>query len=454
MLRNIACRYSQDDVKEILDSLGLNSKFDFIYIPRSLTRQSNLGYAFVNFKSIEYAEECCQLCDDRPFGQSSTLKLCKVVPAHVQGGIKSILGSRRKGKNKSRADPLLINDHCVQEVALMDALELPAESAHDVDTCDADDSALFDPVDMVNKLLDLPESEGEELLQGGTWSEDGTHEDVMLPTQSVEEASGSGAASGYSTAAGTFTSSSASNSEEEACEASAAGSNCGGEAGTAAKEEEGSTTVMLRNIACLYFEEGVMQVLDELGFQDTYDLIYVPRSPTRQSNLGYAFVNFTKPEYVEECMRICDGKPFGQNGSTKICRVALARVQGAEFANFINRRKGKKTEGWRSDGATSSAAGHFKPGPKQASGATEQPSRVTDGAAAAAGLSTVLQRWGTPVLASKSSMEAWAASPPASWLQGDGSIVFAGSFEGGAHTFGFGSDGGSAFRFPQHMSAR
>jgi hypothetical protein len=44
--------------------------------------------------------------------------------------------------------------------------------------------------------------------------------------------------------------------------------------------------------------------------------------------LGYAFVNFTRPEYVDECYRLVDGQLFGSSCTSKKCQVTLAHMQG------------------------------------------------------------------------------------------------------------------------------
>jgi hypothetical protein len=99
---------------------------------------------------------------------------------------------------------------------------------------------------------------------------------------------------------------------------------------SAGNGEEPVTTVMLRNIACRYSQEDIATALDDIGLAWTYELVYIPRSPTRKSNLGYAFVYFRDPKYVADCIRLCDGKPFGRCSTTKLCKVALAHVQGEQ----------------------------------------------------------------------------------------------------------------------------
>ncbi|EER03109.1 hypothetical protein Pmar_PMAR023221 [Perkinsus marinus ATCC 50983] len=60
------------------------------------------------------------------------------------------------------------------------------------------------------------------------------------------------------------------------------------------------STVMLRNIP---YSMGQMRVLDALlsmGFQSKIDFFYAPLDFSSGNNLGYAFINLRRPEYVDE----------------------------------------------------------------------------------------------------------------------------------------------------------
>lgn len=47
-------------------------------------RRSNVGYAFVRFKSAASAQLCFHLCHGKPFGTSLQSKSCRVCVANVQ----------------------------------------------------------------------------------------------------------------------------------------------------------------------------------------------------------------------------------------------------------------------------------------------------------------------------------------------------------------------------------
>lgn len=70
-----------------------------------------------------------------------------------------------------------------------------------------------------------------------------------------------------------------------------------------------------------------MSFLDAAGLKGTYDFVNLPMNVKRRANLGYVFVNFVRPEFVELCRSLLDGKPLGEPLTQKRCEVTLARVQ-------------------------------------------------------------------------------------------------------------------------------
>jgi hypothetical protein len=59
-IRNIPNRYTQRELISELEDLGFAGTFDFLYSPLDKGTMSNVGYAFVNFKSHEYASKCIE----------------------------------------------------------------------------------------------------------------------------------------------------------------------------------------------------------------------------------------------------------------------------------------------------------------------------------------------------------------------------------------------------------
>jgi len=87
MVRNIACRYSQDDCATFLDEAGFVGKYDYIYLPMNATRRANLGYVFVNMTDREYVLELQNRLSGTVFGRSQSVKRCEITWANIQGAV-------------------------------------------------------------------------------------------------------------------------------------------------------------------------------------------------------------------------------------------------------------------------------------------------------------------------------------------------------------------------------
>lgn len=91
------------------------------------------------------------------------------------------------------------------------------------------------------------------------------------------------------------------------------------------------TTVMLQRIAFEHTEETVAKALNDVGFRGTYDAVYVPRNRRKNTNLGYAFVNFTHPAYAAEAFVRCGDRMLGDLPTARACKVDYSSMQGVEF---------------------------------------------------------------------------------------------------------------------------
>jgi len=86
MLRNVPYDARQGGVLSLIEEEGFKCHFDFFYAPLDFKSKNNLGYAFVNFHSVEIAKEFFQRFDgkkvtSRP-GWDKPLRVCW---ARVQG---------------------------------------------------------------------------------------------------------------------------------------------------------------------------------------------------------------------------------------------------------------------------------------------------------------------------------------------------------------------------------
>jgi len=92
------------------------------------------------------------------------------------------------------------------------------------------------------------------------------------------------------------------------------------------------TTLMIRHIPNRYTQREFIRELDDLGFGDTYDFLYLPMDKGTQCNVGYAFVNFTDSCCAQRCMEVFEGYIFMKyrKSKNKIAAVSVAHIQGLE----------------------------------------------------------------------------------------------------------------------------
>ena len=114
MLRNIACSCDKGRIAAILDEAGLRGCYNFVHVPKSQNKKkTNVGYAFVGFKSPAFADRCQQLFSGKTFGQSATTQLCEVTLAHHQEKIPFM--ARKKVFRQMQRDPM---NRCQEWISL------------------------------------------------------------------------------------------------------------------------------------------------------------------------------------------------------------------------------------------------------------------------------------------------------------------------------------------------
>lgn len=126
-----------------------------------------------------------------------------------------------------------------------------------------------------------------------------------------------------------------------AAAAAAAGACCGGgqepgppPRGPPPQEPAGFTTAMLRNIPNKYSRDMLLAQLNQDGFGEHVDFVYVPMDFKHRCNMGYAFLNFRT---AEVCARFAVEYHLAESRlklpgfkSSKVCEVTPARYQGRD----------------------------------------------------------------------------------------------------------------------------
>lgn len=185
MIRSIRYSYSQEDVKAILERSGLQGKFDLIYMPRNHARRNaNKGYVFVNFRKPEFVKECIKLIHGTSFGGGPKPKLCKLVPAHFQGGAAALAMIHSRDH-----EPLLVNDPIPE--TLDEDLILGEAPSREAFCCRQDGGGCFDPDSSASSTTNSEMGSGwttaskfgngdmEERLMEGTAAVALTHQDAL-----------------------------------------------------------------------------------------------------------------------------------------------------------------------------------------------------------------------------------------------------------------------------------
>jgi RNA recognition motif-containing protein len=97
----------------------------------------------------------------------------------------------------------------------------------------------------------------------------------------------------------------------------------------AAVEQDGRTTLMLRNLPKSYTRSQLLRILDDEGFRGSYCFIYVPTDFKSFSGFGYAFVAFHQHEDAVRAKQHFQGYSWGEGEQS--CDVAWSGpVQGRQ----------------------------------------------------------------------------------------------------------------------------
>lgn len=83
------------------------------------------------------------------------------------------------------------------------------------------------------------------------------------------------------------------------------------------------TSVMLRNLPNNYTRSKLLEMLDNEGFANQYNFVYLPIDFQTEASLGYAFVNMIDSSYVPKLQERLTGFKKWRVPSKKICEVRL-----------------------------------------------------------------------------------------------------------------------------------
>jgi len=86
---------------------------------------------------------------------------------------------------------------------------------------------------------------------------------------------------------------------------------------------DGGTSVMLRNLPNNYTRSKLLEMLDNEGFANQYNFVYLPIDFQTEASLGYAFVNMIDSSYVPKLQERLTGFKKWRVPSKKICEVRL-----------------------------------------------------------------------------------------------------------------------------------
>jgi protein phosphatase 1 regulatory subunit 42 len=91
--------------------------------------------------------------------------------------------------------------------------------------------------------------------------------------------------------------------------------------------EDRRTTLMIKNIPNKYTQKMLLATIDE-AVKGTYDFFYLPIDFKNKCNVGYAFINMVKPEYIIPLVQKFHAKKWDKFNSEKVCNISYARIQG------------------------------------------------------------------------------------------------------------------------------
>jgi len=104
---------------------------------------------------------------------------------------------------------------------------------------------------------------------------------------------------------------------------------------------EDMRTVMIKHIPCRCTREEVLDAIDKLGFEGTYEFFHLP-TKRGQHNFGYAFISFWGQRTAIAFQSAMTGFIFRSRQSSKSVCVVPARIQGFAGTNGQHARRARR----------------------------------------------------------------------------------------------------------------
>eukprot|EP00929_Paragymnodinium_shiwhaense_P000688 TRINITY_DN100921_c0_g1_i1.p1 TRINITY_DN100921_c0_g1~~TRINITY_DN100921_c0_g1_i1.p1 ORF type:complete len:377 (-),score=72.13 TRINITY_DN100921_c0_g1_i1:250-1380(-) len=125
MLRNIPNKYTQAKLLNEIDQCGFEGSYNFFYLPMDVHNRSNVGYAFINFKTEPEASNFKAVFSQHCFQRFHGRKVALVCSAHVQGLEQNIRHFENRAVTHAKNDqyrPVVI--HQGSRISFEDAVAL------------------------------------------------------------------------------------------------------------------------------------------------------------------------------------------------------------------------------------------------------------------------------------------------------------------------------------------
>ena len=84
MIRNIPNKYTKELMLETIDE-EFHDAYDFFYLPIDFKNNCNVGYAFINFKELQYIKPFFEKFNMKKWAHFKSEKICEIKYARIQG---------------------------------------------------------------------------------------------------------------------------------------------------------------------------------------------------------------------------------------------------------------------------------------------------------------------------------------------------------------------------------